>query len=407
MNDTVFNWHDFASYRVFDEYLDRLLINRNSYITKHELDLDLESALSEIIERFISRFDESEQSFDEKIEKQFADASTQAKVLFANIEYLWCMPMQNITSSTKRQYLTRWFSENEIIEDSENYFFGHPDTIADPGPWYLRNKYWEIVAIVRLLYLLVQNSELTAIQSIKERIRRECYSAIYEGIPESDPIHISKKCSVHYALLHLADPENHEIIISDTHRKQIIGVFGHIVESPSSDIERFIKQIRFKLYRSYGHYEEHDWKYRWFFYSRDLKSLWEGKNSKKAQESTSASFDVNAEEIASDLEGATVNSIGHRIQRSHKLVKQAKKRDQYTCRACGFHYDDQIVHVHHLDPISEYEHPQETKLSDLVTLCPTCHYMAHYWLRKSNKYKNIDNLLGLLEKESKSRALLS
>ena len=121
------------------------------------------------------------------------------------------------------------------------------------------------------------------------------------------------------------------------------------------------------------------------------------KKSKKEQRVSSAVFDVRNEEDAADLEGDKDEITGYRIRRSAKLVKATKERDRHTCRACGFHFEDQIVHVHHLDPLGEYQHPQQTKLADLLTLCPTCHYLAHYWLRKSDRYKRLEALLATLK----------
>jgi hypothetical protein len=204
-------------------------------------------------------------------------------------------------------------------------------------------------------------------------------------------------CGIHPALMHLAAPERYESIISDSHRNQILAVLGHIIANPPSDTEAKLKQIRAALYDSHGLSDNPDSKYRWFFYSHDIKPLWLGKNSAKKQRISSAIFDVRAEEDAIDLEGSKEEIKGYRIRRSSKLAQKAKKRDLYTCRACNFHFKDQIVHVHHLDPLSEYLHPKATKLADLLTLCPTCHYLAHYWLREdSDEFKQLGPLLSKL-----------
>lgn len=50
---------------------------------------------------------------------------------------------------------------------------------------------------------------------------------------------------------------------------------------------------------------------------------------------------------------------------------RAKERDQHKCVVCGF---DAVVHGHHLIPKSQGG-PDE--LSNLVTLCPNHHAMAH------------------------------
>ncbi|WP_425311236.1 HNH endonuclease [Kordiimonas lacus] len=48
------------------------------------------------------------------------------------------------------------------------------------------------------------------------------------------------------------------------------------------------------------------------------------------------------------------------------------------CQACGKRPQIQgnpVVECHHKDPLSNGT--RETKLSDLVTLCPTCHRAVH------------------------------
>lgn len=391
-----FDWQRFHAYRVFDEFLERFVLQRKSYVTLHSQILDLSKAFQEIRERFIDAFDASDARFEDKVAHQFDSATQQAKIVFANLEYLWAMPMENITPKKKRTYATRWFPEKDQVVEGESYFFGDPHIIADPGPWYLRNKYWEIVALLRVLSIVATDRSLTDLVSLKQKIAEICHSAIYDGVAADQPFSTSKFCGVHCALMHLADPERYESIISDSHRRQISAVFGHVVENPSSDPEVFLKQIRNTLYNSHGNGEDPDRKYRWFFYSKDVLPLWIDKKTKTEQRVSSAVFDVRNEEEAVDLEGTKDEVTGFRIRRSAKLVKAAKERDKYTCRACGFHFEDQIVHVHHLDPISEYKRPKDTKLQDLLTLCPTCHYLAHYWLRKSSRYKRLDALLSEL-----------
>lgn len=397
MNSASFDWQRFHAYRVFDEFLERFVLQRKSYATKHTEPLDLAAAFEDIRERFVAAFDDSEARFEEKVAHQFEGASEQTKIVFANVEYLWAMPMENISPKKKRSYAQRWFPGPDQVVNSERSFFGYPHIIANPGSWYLRNKYWELVAALRVLSLVTADSDLTDLTTLKQKIAAICHAAIYEGTPAGENFAVSKVCGIHSALMHLADPERYESIISASHRRQICAVFGHVVENPSPDAEVLLKQIRSTLYDSHGNGDEPDRKYRWFFYSRDVRPLWIDKKSKKEQRVSSAVFDVRNEEDAADLEGDKDEITGYRIRRSAKLVNATKERDRHTCRACGFHFEDQIVHVHHLDPLGEYQHPQQTKLADLLTLCPTCHYLAHYWLRKSDRYKRLEALLATLK----------
>lgn len=65
--------------------------------------------------------------------------------------------------------------------------------------------------------------------------------------------------------------------------------------------------------------------------------------------------------------------------RNQALVSQCKARDKYTCQACGFNlklYGRYVIECHHKNPIG-IGGVRETCLSDLVSLCPTCHRVSH------------------------------
>ena len=78
------------------------------------------------------------------------------------------------------------------------------------------------------------------------------------------------------------------------------------------------------------------------------------------------------------IEGYRKDTILHRRQRDQKLIASRKKKDNYTCQICGFKLKigkNYIIECHHLDPISLGE--RETKMDDLISLCPTCHRIIH------------------------------
>ncbi len=54
--------------------------------------------------------------------------------------------------------------------------------------------------------------------------------------------------------------------------------------------------------------------------------------------------------------------------------EQARARDEYRCQVCGIEEGDHEHHVHHKTPYRQFENPQlANQLSNLVTLCPSCH----------------------------------
>ncbi|MEW8143417.1 MAG: HNH endonuclease [Candidatus Thiodiazotropha endolucinida] len=402
MERSNFDWFRFHAYRVFDEFLQRLVLERKSYITRHVKELEFEAAFNEIHSVFSEGYDDSNETFDNKVERQFADASENSKIVFANVEYLWAMPIQNIRPSTKQSYVARWFDKNNEVNTGERFFFETPHTIANAGIWYLQNKYWELIALFRVLSIVTNSNGITDLSSTKKQIAEVCYSAIYEGGARQGRFAVTKVCSVHSALMHLSDPEKFESIISENHKRRIANVFEHVI-SDRPDIvcrEEKIRLIRERLYGDYGDEGHPDRKYRWFFYQDSIKSLWLNKKSTSQQENASIDDEVNRELAAleyTEEEGQKQATTAYRIYRSVKLAAEVKRRDGFKCRACGFSFKKQIVHVHHLDPLSERLSPKKTAPEDLVTLCPNCHYLAHYWLRKSDRYKNLEELLKKLQ----------
>jgi len=65
--------------------------------------------------------------------------------------------------------------------------------------------------------------------------------------------------------------------------------------------------------------------------------------------------------------------------RNVELAKNRKLKDGYTCQACGFKLklnERYVIECHHKNPIG-LGGTRETKLDELVSLCPTCHRIAH------------------------------
>jgi|GEM_PF-2707383 len=70
-------------------------------------------------------------------------------------------------------------------------------------------------------------------------------------------------------------------------------------------------------------------------------------------------------------------------KRDRALVKYRLETDNYKCQKCGFPSssitetvpDSILVEVHHINPIQDGE--RETKIEDLISLCPNCHRLIH------------------------------
>jgi hypothetical protein len=78
------------------------------------------------------------------------------------------------------------------------------------------------------------------------------------------------------------------------------------------------------------------------------------------------------------IEGYKKDRILASSERDRGLVAARKEKDNYTCQACGLFIKIEgkyVIECHHLNPLSLGV--RETHINDLVSLCPTCHRIAH------------------------------
>ena len=281
------NWQSHHAYRAFGEILQSVVIERRSYITVGKEPLDFASAFKDIKERFVEAFDASDATFDDKAEQQFQGASINTRRVFANLEYLWSMPAGNISGPKKRSYALRLFPDSDIVSSRQVFFTGD-DCIANPGMWYLTNKYHEMLAICRIFKALADDATIRTTDDARDRIETLAYEGIYGKIDPRTDFRTENKCGAHHFLLHLAKPDTYEAIVSENHKNRIVSVFAHVIAAEGiTDREAQIRRIGEKLYESYGASSDPDSKRRWFFYMDDVKPLWIDKKSKKEQRASS------------------------------------------------------------------------------------------------------------------------
>ena len=116
-------------------------------------------------------------------------------------------------------------------------------------------------------------------------------------------------------------------------------------------------------------------------------------------------YDVDYPEDDDKLyEGAVVKVLANKYERNQKARRECVAKKGYRCMVCGRDFEmtygeigKGFIHVHHLKPISsigkEYELNVDT---DLVPVCPNCHYMLH---RKDPPY-TIEEMRNIMHKEN-------
>lgn len=89
--------------------------------------------------------------------------------------------------------------------------------------------------------------------------------------------------------------------------------------------------------------------------------------------------------------------------RNAAVVLLCKKRDNYTCRSCRMSLrvkGKSIIECHHILPLANIGQ-RITSVDDLISLCPTCHRVAH----TSNPPIELEKIIAIMkdsEKKTKS-----
>lgn len=79
------------------------------------------------------------------------------------------------------------------------------------------------------------------------------------------------------------------------------------------------------------------------------------------------------------FEGYKIDRLILSSARNQKITKERKALDNNACQVCGFSMvitGRSVIECHHLHPLSETGEV-ETTINDLISLCPTCHRIAH------------------------------
>lgn len=100
-------------------------------------------------------------------------------------------------------------------------------------------------------------------------------------------------------------------------------------------------------------------------------------------------------------EGALVKVMANKYERNTKARKECVEKKGYRCMVCGLDFVEtygeigrDFIHVHHVTPISSIGKKYKLNVdTDLVPVCPNCHYMLH---RKEPPY-SIEELRKIYE----------
>lgn len=232
-------------YNCFDSFIANYLISKNSFLTDEQSVLH-SNYIDEAINCFVDNYDDSAASFEDKVSKQFANATLQSKLNFAHAEWLWNFSVGDISQWRKEDYIKRRIGI--LAKDLQPGIF--PITFGHAGQWHTNNKYWEIVFCLKLIKILNQyqlDNNVTDVSIIKNVVEEFCnhikYDTVLDLLKEySEVIQPLKgrKYAMSNILLYLANPDKYERIASDNHKYRIVSSF-HVLET-TEDIEKTIDE---------------------------------------------------------------------------------------------------------------------------------------------------------------------
>lgn len=235
--------------------------------------------VSELDEFFVRRPDRTRRGFLEKIEEQLQPASSDAKLLAA--EMLWVMMLfpSNLRRSTKLILLeTVWSWSGRVFRDDHDLM--RPEVmrgIGSGGTAYNVFRPDELSFVVRLLQARHQDS----------RDLQHAVSVGWEFAQWLDTVPGARDRQFRHMLLHLLFPESFERISSGTQKRHIVSVLSHLVDSKKDRflwdypelvrLDRRLWHIRQALEEKYpGQLID--------FYEPPVWELWRGRESEQVIE---------------------------------------------------------------------------------------------------------------------------
>lgn len=270
----VMEEHQFL-YELFDVFIDEFIINENSLFddTKNIFN---KSNIDTCIKKFIDNFEESDRNYQEKIEDQFKGTSPEVKMLFAHANWLWSFSASDMTRNGKITSVEICIPDIDFEESLGHRDLFPEDGFGHAGSYHKRNKYWEIVSLLRI-FRIIDEEKLKDRDKIKNRIEEISLFAKYDDT--DDPKEewqksirkIEKSCAMFNILPYLCYPENYERIASNGHKHKIIETFGSLLAGDEfEDSDKNIYAIRDQINKFIPGFD---------FYYKEILPLWNPKNS--------------------------------------------------------------------------------------------------------------------------------
>jgi len=261
-------------YDLFNRFLDEFILNGNS-ILDNSPSILTETNINDCSKRFVDNFKEEKGKYQDKTKEQFKGAKDEVMILFAHANWLWSFSVNDMTSMGKRKSVEICLPEDKKLSKEFGSFDLFPE-LGSAGSYHKQNKYWEVVANLKIIKWVKADENLNTKEKIKDFIEEMALFAKYNETKTEDLSHEWKKdlreiknsCAMFNILLYLCKPDRYERIASDNHKRIIIESFSSLLddEKKSLDNDKQILAIRDQI----KEYQSEDFD----FYESDLRDLW-------------------------------------------------------------------------------------------------------------------------------------
>ena len=214
------------------------------------------AALTELKQRFIEQFDESEGTFDQKLTKQMAGASDPALQLMAEMIYIYYMVAEQIHGTTKLANVGRILGLMKLpVQVPPALVAAAEQGLTHPGTFYMTSKPFQISFLIQVGLAWGQRSRDERASLLTDPW---AFKAFLLTVPDT------KAVPIRMALLHFVFPDTFEAIVSAAHKQLIVAAFPSIAPT-EKDEDRRLQAIKRTLPPSDTLYT---------FYSDDIRPLW-------------------------------------------------------------------------------------------------------------------------------------
>lgn len=237
------SWADEKVYTLFNEFITKSVLESDSFLTEEKGVITLD-AIDDCIDKFIVKTIEGKDSFDEKIAKQFDGASYETILVFAHVNWLWCMSPKDFKFSTKRSIPTTILGSKKRVEIREDIF--PSGGFGDAGPSIKFRKHREIsflLLLLKILKLKVKDETIINLNTTNDWVEKICLEGRFNtdksnsDVIENDVWQYFQggRLAMYNILLHLSKPDLYEPIASDGHKDRIRWAFREFIdEAPQS-----------------------------------------------------------------------------------------------------------------------------------------------------------------------------